>query len=90
MITKNVFKTDAGVKIAFSGAIKKDSVIKMVENCATGSCACMSDESKEKIKDMKVSGLDGEVALDLVGSGLTTAEIEAALKRSTVINDEEI
>jgi len=90
MINKNVFKTGEGVKIAFSGAIKKDSVIKMVENCATGNCECMSDESKEKIKDMKVSGLDGEVALDLVGSGLTTDEIEAALKRSTVINDEEV
>ena len=90
MINKNIFKTDEGVKIAFSGAIKKDSVIKMVENCATGNCECMSDESKDKIKDMKVSGLDGEVALDLVGSGLTTGEIEAALKRSTVINDEDI
>ena len=90
MINKNVFKTQTGVKIAFSGAIKKESVIKMVENCATGQCACMSDESKEKIKDMKVSGLDGDVALDLVGTGLTTDEIEAALKRSTVINDEEI
>ena len=88
MINKNIFKTDEGVKIAFSGAIKKDSVIKMVENCATGNCECMSDESKEKIKDMKVSGLDGEVALDLVGSGLTTGEIEAALKRSTVIKEE--
>ena len=90
MINKNIFKTDEGVKIAFSGAIKKDSVIKMVENCATGNCECMSDESKEKIKDMKVSGLDGEVALDLVGSGLTTGEIEAALKRSTVIKEEEL
>jgi len=90
MITKNVFKTDAGVKIAFSGAIKKEQVVKMVENCATGQCACMSDASKEKIQDMQVSGLDGEVALDLVGSGLSTGEIEAALKRSSVINDEEI
>jgi len=89
MISKNVFKTTEGVKIAFGGAIKKDSVIKMVENCSSGQCECMSDASKEKIKDMKVSGVDGDVALDLVGAGLSKEEIEAALARSKVINAKE-
>jgi len=48
----------------------------------------MSDESKEKLQDMKVSGTDGNVTLDLVGD-LSTEEIEAALARSTVLNDKE-
>ena len=86
MINKNVSTTSKGVTISFSGAIKKDSVLKMVENCAKGQCACMSEASKEKIKDMTVSGLDGAVALNLTGDGLSADEIESALKRSTVLN----
>ena len=89
MINKSVFKTGAGVKVAFSGAITKESVVKMVENCATGQCECMSDESKEKIKDMKVSGSDGDVAIDLIGEGLTKEEIVAAVERSKVINSDD-
>jgi len=89
MITKNVFKTGAGVKVAFSGAITKESVVKMVENCATGQCECMSDESKEKVKEMKVSGSDGDVAIDLIGEGLTKEEIVAAVERSKVINSDD-
>jgi len=88
MITRNVVKTGEGVKIAFGGSVQQAKIVKMVENCATGQCECMSDESKAKLKDMKVSGRDGDVTLDLVGD-LSTEEIEAALERSTVINDKE-
>ena len=48
-MNKNVFKTGEGVKIAFSGAVEKQKIVKMVENCATGQCECMSDETKQKI-----------------------------------------
>ncbi len=84
-LQKNVFKTTQGVKIAFSGAVQKQQIVKMVENCATGACECMNDETKEKINDMQVSGKDGEVHLDLSGE-VTKEEIEAALERSKVIN----
>ena len=57
----------------------------MVENCATGQCECMSDETKKKIKDMKVTGKDGQVELDLVGD-IAKEEIESALKKSKVLN----
>jgi len=57
----------------------------MVENCATGSCECMSDETKAKVKDMKVTGKDGDVKLELSGD-IDTKEIEAALAKSKVIN----
>jgi NAD(P)H-nitrite reductase large subunit len=83
---KKVFKTAEGVKIAFTGDIEKQSILKMVENCATGSCECMTDETKEKITNMEVSGKDGEVNLDLTGE-VSKEEIEAALKRSKVINN---
>jgi len=85
-VNKNVFKTGKGVKIAFTGAVEKQNILKMVENCATGSCECMTDKTKEKITNMQVSGKDGEVNLDLTGD-VSKEEIEAALAKSKVIND---
>ncbi|MEA2047001.1 MAG: hypothetical protein U9O64_00985 [Campylobacterota bacterium] len=82
---KNVFKTNEGVKINFTGAVEKQNIVKMVENCATGACECMSEETKSKITNMKVSGDDGNVALDLSGE-LSKDEIETALDKSKVIN----
>lgn len=85
-MNKNVFKTDKGIKIAFSGSVEKQNIVKMVENCATGQCECMSDETKQKITDMKVSGIDGNVNLDLTGD-VSQEEIESALAKSKVINE---
>lgn len=85
-MNKNVFKTQEGVKIAFTGEVEKQNIVKMVENCATGQCECMSDETKAKISNMEVSGKDGEVNLDLTGE-VSKEEIEAALSRSKVVND---
>ena len=84
-MNKNVFKTGQGVKIAFTGAVEKQNIVKMVENCATGQCECMSDETKAKISNMEVSGVDGEVNLNLTGD-VSKEEIEAALAKSKVIN----
>lgn len=85
-MNKNVLKTSNGVKISFTGAVEKQNIAKMVENCATGSCGCMSDETKKKITDMQVNGKDGDVTLDLYGE-LSTEEIETALAKSKVMND---
>ena len=82
---KNVFKTGEGVKIAFTGEVEKQNIVKMVENCATGQCECMSDETKKKITNMEVSGKDGQVNLELSGE-VSKEEIEAALAKSKVIN----
>ena len=82
---KEVNATGNGVKIAFTGEVKKENIVKMVENCATGQCECMSDETKRKIKDMRVEGEDGSVELELTGD-VAKEEIEAALKRSNVLN----
>jgi hypothetical protein len=85
-MNKNVFKTDNGVKISFTGAVEKQNIVKMVENCATGQCECMSDATKKKITQMEVSGKDGDVALDLSGE-ISKEEIEAALAKSKALND---
>jgi len=82
---KNVFKTTEGVKINFTGVVKKQQIIKMVENCNTGACACMSDSTKKKIKGMQVEGKDGNVELKLSGD-MTKEEIEKALEKSKVLN----
>ncbi len=83
-IKKDVSKTNSGVNIKFSGAVKKESVVKMVQNCKTGTCECMSDDTKKKIKDMQVSGEDGEVLLELSGE-VEKSEIEAALAKSKAL-----
>ena len=83
---KKVNLVQNGVNISFSGDVKKMNIVKMVENCSTGQCECMSDETKEKVKDMQVSGEDGNVSLTLSGD-ISKEEIEAALAKSKVLND---
>ena len=83
---KKVFKTGNGVKINFIGKVEKQNIVTMVENCSTGQCECMSDDTKAKIKDMKVTGKDGDVALDLAGD-VSVEEIQEALAKSKVINN---
>ena len=85
-VTKQVFQMPKGVKIAFSGAVQKNNILKMVENCATGACECMSSDTKAKIQDMQVLGEDGAVTLELSGT-MSKAEIEEALAKSKVINE---
>jgi len=82
---KNVFKIDEGVKINFTGVVQKAQIVKMVENCATGACECMSDETKKKITNMQVEGKDGNVELKLSGD-IKKEEIEMALAKSKVLN----
>ncbi|WP_297442307.1 hypothetical protein [Sulfurimonas sp.] len=82
---KSVNKTEQGVKISFMGEVKKKNIVSMVENCSTGKCECMSDETKQKISNMQVSGDDGAVELNLTGD-VSKEEIEAALAKSKVIN----
>lgn len=82
---KSVFKTNEGVKISFTAMVQKQQILKMVENCSTGACACMSDETKKKITNMQVTGKDGNVELRLSGN-INKNEIEKALENSKVLN----
>ena len=84
-MNRNVNKIDSGVKISFTGEVKKQNIVSMVENCSTGKCECMSDATKSKIKNMSVDGKDGDVSLKLDGD-ISTQEIEEALAKSKVLN----
>ncbi|WP_428739406.1 hypothetical protein [Sulfurimonas sp.] len=85
---KNVSKTDTGVKINFMGAVEKQNIVTMVQNCSTGKCECMSDAQKAKITDMQVSGEDGDVELKIDGD-IKVEDIKAAMAKSKVLNKEE-
>ncbi|MBN2781667.1 MAG: hypothetical protein JXQ66_00330 [Campylobacterales bacterium] len=82
---KMVNQTKDGVKISFFGEVKKESILSMVQNCSSGACECMSQDTKNKIKNMEVSGDDGCVELSLSGD-ITKDEIQEALNRSKVIS----
>ena len=84
-MNKSVNLTNNGVKISFSGEVKKQNIVTMVENCSTGKCDCMSDETKKKIEGMEVTGQDGNVELNLSGD-ISKEEIEKALANSKVLN----
>ena len=84
-MNKNVFQTNTGVKINFTGVVQKQQIVKMVENCATGVCECMSDATKKKISNMQVAGKDGNVELELSGD-ISKEEIQKALEKSKVLN----
>ena len=86
-MNKNINATTSGIKISFTGEVKKQNIVSMVENCSTGKCDCMSDDTKQKIKNMEVSGEDGDVSLELTGE-ISKEEIEAAMAKSTVLNSE--
>ena len=85
---KKVFKTGSGVKIYFTGAVAKQIFVTMVENCSTGACECMSDETKSKITNMQVEGQDGNVELQLDGD-VSIQEIQDALAKSKVLKEQE-
>ncbi|QOY53290.1 hypothetical protein [Candidatus Sulfurimonas baltica] len=81
----NVEAQKDGVKITFSGAIEKKNVLEMVERCQSGKCECMIKETKEKIKDMQVSGEDGNIELMLHGDGIDSSEVEKAISNSPLV-----
>jgi len=80
----NVIALNNGVKITFTGAVQKQNVVEMVERCQTGKCDCMSDESKEKIQGMEITGKDGDVELSIKGD-LNVNEIREAVSKSSLI-----
>ena len=79
-----IIKLYNGVKITFSEDIKKENIVKMVDNCSKGKCECMSDETKSKIKTMEVTGEDGEVELSLEGE-VSVEDIKDAISKSKMI-----
>jgi len=84
-MNKSVKATGFGVKVSLTGEVKKQNIVTMVQNCSTGKCDCMSDETKKKIENIEVNGSDGDVELSLSGK-ITSQEIEEAMAKSKVLN----
>lgn len=84
-IKQEVKQLHNGVKISFSGAISKDKVERMMQNCTAGKCECMKDETKKKIHTMQVIEENELIKLELTGD-IKKEEIEEALSRSKLIN----
>ncbi len=81
---KNLFQTSQGLKISLGGEVKKENIVMMVDNCKSGKCECMSDETKQKLRSIEVSGEDGAVDIDLEGD-ITAEEIAAAMAKSPIL-----
>ncbi len=80
-----VNKLSSGVNISFSGDVQKGTIFKMVENCSEGKCDCMSDDTKKKIKDMRVEEIEDGLKITIDGE-INKQEIEDALSRSKILN----
>jgi len=83
---KKIISSKDGVKVFFSGDdVKKSSIINMVDNCQQNKCDCMSDDMKSNIKDMRITGVDGDVSLEIVGD-IKIDDISKAMEKSKMIN----
>ena len=82
---KSVYNLKGGVNVSFKGEVKKENIVRMVQNCQAGKCECMAEETKQKIKDIQINGEDGAVNLTLSGD-ILKEEIEQALIKSKLLN----
>ena len=79
-----VKKTDDGVVIEIDSRVESDiaAVQKMVENCATGKCDCMTTEVKNKVSSMKFEPMiNGNYGIKINGS-VTVRDIHETIDRS--------
>jgi hypothetical protein len=81
MIQKEITQTADGVNIRLSGDIAKTKIEAMASNCNSGgtcSCECNND-LKDRIKQVNVSGTDGDVTLSLKGETLKADQVIEAM-----------
>ncbi len=77
-----VKKTEGGVVIEVKdSSVEAQKVKEIVENCQTGKCDCMSEETKQKVTFMDFKAENGKVAIEIKGD-LTEEEIKEAMNRS--------
>lgn len=87
MIETKLTKTPEGVNINFQGGVKKASIVTMVQACRDGSCGCDCDPSTmQQIKQMEISGNDGDITVSLRSDTLDVQSIEEAMKGCDIPN----
>jgi len=77
-----VQKTEGGVAVHIDRSVEVEKVSAMVENCQTGQCDCMSDQTKAKVTGMAVRQGENGTEIHIAGD-LTPEEIAEAMARST-------
>lgn len=77
-------QTDNGVVIdILPGEGNDDALAAMVQNCAEGKCACMSDETKRKVTGMAFVR-EGDTRQIRISGFVSKEEIDDAMARSDV------
>ena len=77
-----VKSTEEGVVIeVIDETVDTNKVKEVVENCKTGKCDCMSEETKQKITFMDFRVKDGKPVIEIKGN-VSEEEIKEAVSRS--------
>ena len=63
----------------------KNKIEKVLDNCSTGNCSCMSKENKEKIKDMALKETENGINMEITGD-ISEQDIADAMRRSKILN----
>ncbi len=77
-----VKSTEEGVIIeVFDATVDTEKVKEVVENCQTGKCDCMSEETKAKVTFMDFKVENGKPVIEIKGA-VSEEEIKKAINRS--------
>ncbi|WP_293448303.1 hypothetical protein [Persephonella sp.] len=77
-----VRSTEEGVIIeVIDKTVDAEKVKEVVENCQTGKCDCMSEETKTKVTFMDFKIEDGKPVIEIKGE-VSEEEIKEAVKKS--------
>ncbi len=77
-----VKSTEEGVIIeVFDETVDTEKVKEVVENCQTGKCDCMSEETKAKVTFMDFKVENGKPVIEIKGD-VSEEEIKKAINRS--------
>lgn len=80
-----VERTEDGVVVrVVEKGVMKEKIEEIVNNCKTGQCSCISEETKRKVSSIDVKILGGKPAIEIRGD-VSKEEIEEAVLKSDKI-----
>lgn len=80
-----VERTEDGVVVrVVEEGVMKEKIEEIVNNCKTGQCSCISEETKRKVSSIDVKILGGKPAIEIRGD-VSKEEIEEAVLKSDKI-----
>ncbi|WP_457625310.1 hypothetical protein [Persephonella sp.] len=77
-----VKKTEDGIIIeVIDETVETEKIKEIIENCRTGKCDCIPEETKHKVTFMDFKTENGKAAIEIKGD-LTEEEIKEAMSKS--------